>query len=257
VRGKPRSGATPLLEADRTVITSFHVALMGLVGEAARAQDVSTLRLDGGTGLAAYYLYHRESEDLDFFADPGLDPGGFGQAVRDLAAGRGVEMTPHGPQTAGMATYEAADPADPSHRVKLQFTVQSPFRLAPLEPAEEGILVASFRDICAGKLHAACDRLAYRDFYDVHVILTRGDNAASEEAILERFRLLLRDLLETDPGLNPSAVGQGLSRVVDRAIVEMIPLRLLIPARSEDIHRTLRVCIAECALQAIGMAPPA
>lgn len=224
---------------------------MGIVGEAARAHGAPNLRLDGGTGLAAYYLHHRESEDLDFFADPGLNPVDFGEAVRAIAERTGIEMVASGPQSSGMSTYQARDPQSPENAVKLQFAIQSPFRLAPLEDAEEGIRVGSYRDICAGKLHAACDRLAYRDFYDVHVILTRGARDVAEEEILGRFRPLLADLLESDPGLNPSAVGQGLSRVIGRAIVEMIPLRLLIPVSNEEIHRTLEICLAECARQAL------
>lgn len=249
-----RPGASPLLKADLSVITPFHVTLMGIVADADREQNVPNLRLDGGTGLAAYYLHHRESEDLDFFADPGLNPAEFGAAVRDHAARAGVEVTQHGAATVGMATYEATDPHDPGLKVKLQFAVQSPFKLAPLESAEEGIRVGSYRDICAGKLHAACDRLAFRDFYDVHVILTRGEQDVPEDVILGRFRPLLADLLESDPGLNPSVVGQGLSRPIGRAIVELIPLRLLIPTTSEAIHRTLSICMGECARQAI--APP-
>jgi hypothetical protein len=229
---------------------------MGIVAEADRAQSVPNLRLDGGTGLAAYYLHHRESEDLDFFADPGLNPGEFGEAVRQEAARAGVEMAKYGAQSAGMATYQATDPRDPALNVKLQFAVQSPFRLAPLEAAEEGIRVGSYRDICAGKLHAACDRLAFRDFYDVHVILTRGEPDVPEDVVLDRFRPLLADLLESDPGLNPIVVGQGLARVIDHAIVELIPLRLLIPATNHEIHRTLRICVAECARQAAATAPP-
>lgn len=227
---------------------------MGLVAKA--DQNASNLRLDGGTGLAAYYLHHRESEDLDFFADPGLDPVAFGEVVRGEAARIGVKMEKFGPQSPGMATYEATDPSSPGLTVKLQFAIQSPFRLAPLEVAEEGIRVGSYRDICAGKLHAACDRLAYRDFYDVHVILTRGEPDTPEAVILGRFRPLLADLLESDPGLNPVVVGQGLARLIGHAIVELIPLRLLIPATSQEIHRTLSICVAECARQATATAPP-
>jgi hypothetical protein len=222
---------------------------MGIVAEADRTQNIPNLRLDGGTGLAAYYLRHRESEDLDFFADPRLNPARFGEAVCDVAASAGVEMVRWGMQSPYIASYKANDPRDPGVDVKLQFAVQSPFRLAPLEETEEGIRVSSFRDICAGKLHAACDRLAHRDFYDLHIILTHGEHDPAEDAVLDRFRPLLADLLETDPGLNPSAVGQGLFRVLGHAIVEMIPLRLLIPATTKEIHRTLEICLAECARQ--------
>lgn len=237
-------------KADLSVITPFHVTLMGIVADADQAETVANLRLDGGTALAAYHLHHRESEDLDFFADPGLNPHQFGEAVSRVAAEAGVKLVPTGPQSTYITTYEAMDPKQPGISVKLQFAVQSPFRLAPLESTEERIRLSSYRDICAGKLHAACDRLAYRDFYDLHVILTGGNADLPSDAVRDRFKPLLADLLETDPGLNPSVVGQGLSRVIGHAVVERIPLRLLIPATTDEIHRTLEICAAECARQA-------
>jgi predicted nucleotidyltransferase component of viral defense system len=224
---------------------------MGIVAEAEKACPVENLRLDGGTALAAYFLHHRESEDLDFFADPGLKPAEFGEEVRRQAERAGVRIEQYGGIGPTMGTYTATDPGNPATTVKLQFVVQSPYRLAPLETTEEGILVSSYRDVCAGKLHAVCDRIAYRDFYDVHVILTRGERDVPEEVIAARFAPLLADLREIDPGLYPTFVGQALSRLVDRSIIEMIPLKLLIPATNQEIHRTLMVCVAECARQAI------
>ena len=122
-------------------------------------------------------------------------PGEFGKAVCGMAARAGIEMTLSGKQSTGVSTYAAADPGDSGFSVKLQFAVQYPSKLAPLEPVDEGIRVASYRDICAGKLHAACDRLAYRDFYDVHVILTHGMPDSGGDVILDRFKSLLADLL--------------------------------------------------------------
>ena len=57
---------------------------MRAVGHAAAAFGDIGLRLEGGTALAAYYLRHRESEDLDFFT------------VRELAIPEFVEfLVPH------------------------------------------------------------------------------------------------------------------------------------------------------------------
>src|SRR6476661_3284870 len=64
-------GECTLLSADPRIVTPFHIRLMQIVARADAAYGAPNLRLDGGTGLAAYYLHHRESEDLDFFSDPG------------------------------------------------------------------------------------------------------------------------------------------------------------------------------------------
>ncbi|HEU4884466.1 MAG TPA: nucleotidyl transferase AbiEii/AbiGii toxin family protein [Longimicrobium sp.] len=136
--------------------------------------------------------------------------------------------------------------------------MQSPFRLEPLEVATEGIRVSSFRDICAGKLHAVCNRLAHRDFYDLYVILTVGKPIAELDAgaVRTRFAALLADVIEIDPGLTPSSVGQSIARGSNRPIVSAIELNLLIPVSEEDLQTLLGHCIAECAAQSASTAPP-
>lgn len=230
---------------------------MQVVARADAAYGAPNLRLDGGTALAAYYLHHRESEDLDFFSDPGLNAPAFGDVVTDTAAAEGIRLEPYGGRSLGMATYVARGTGEPEQGVKLQFAVQSPFRLAPLETAAEGIRVSSFRDICAGKLHAVCDRLAHRDFYDLYVIVTGGTPVAEleERAVRVRFADLLADVMEIDPGLTPFSVGQAIARGLDRAIVSALQLRLLLTVTDEEVQTLLRYCVAECAAQAARTAP--
>jgi|GEM_PF-6045335 len=231
---------------------------MQIVARADAAYGAPNLRLDGGTALAAYYLHHRESEDLDFFSDPGLNAPAFGETVREAAAAEGVSLEAFGGQSLGMTTYTARGEGEPENGVKLQFAVQSPFRLEPLESVAEGIRISSFRDICAGKLHAVCDRLAHRDFYDLYVILTEGKPVAAveERVVRARFAALLADLMETDPGLTPFSVGQSLARGQNRPIVSVIELKLLMPVTEQDVQTLLGYCMAECASQSAGTAPP-
>lgn len=230
---------------------------MQIVARADAAYGVPNLRLDGGTALAAYYLHHRQSEDLDFFSDPGLNAPGFGDAVAEAAAAEGIRLEPFGGRSLGMVTYTAHSEGEPQEGVKIQFAVQSPFRLEPLESADEGIRISSFRDICAGKLHAVCDRLAHRDFYDLYVIVTGGKPVSSleEHAIRTRFAAHLADVIEIDPGLTPAVVGQAIARGMNRPIVSAIELNLLIPVTEEDMQTLLGHCIAECAAQSARSAP--
>jgi hypothetical protein len=175
-----------------------------------------------------------------------------------VAAPEGIHLESYGGQSLGMVTYTARGDGEPENGVKLQFAVQSPFRLEPLQATAEGIRVSSLRDICAGKLHAVCDRLAHRDFYDLYVIITGGRpvGAMEEGAIRTRFATLLADLIETDPGLTPFSVGQSIARGLGRPIVSMIELNLLVPVTEQDVQTLLGHCIAECAAQSAGTAPP-
>ena len=231
---------------------------MQIVARADAAYGAPNLRLDRGTALAAYYLHHRQSEDLDFFSDPGLNAPAFGDAVRDVAAAEGIQMDSYGGRSLGMATFTARGESEPQNGVKLQFAVQSPFRLEPLHDTAEGIRVSSLRDICAGKLHAVCDRLAHRDFYDLYVILTEGSPVGElqESAVRRRFAALLADLMETDPDLTPFSVGQAIARGVNRPIVSVIELNLLVPVAEEEMQTLLGYCVAECAAQSARTAPP-
>jgi hypothetical protein len=246
-----------LRSADRGVITPFHIRLMRIVGEAGQAHGVENLRLDGGTALAAYHLHHRESEDLDFFCDPPLNAAAFGDEVQQRARAEGVDVSSQGRANLGISRLQAQNPDNPEQQVKIDLVLQSPFRLEPLEDTAEEIHIPSYRDICAGKLHAICDRFEERDFIDLHVILTRssGGQPVTDDEICARFEALLRDLMECDPGLDPPYVGQAISRALGREIVSAFPLRLLIPIDETALQHTLELCADECARRTEGAAP--
>jgi hypothetical protein len=231
------------------VLTPTHLRLIDLVGRAANQYQAPNLRLEGGTALAAYYLGHRESEDLDFFGDPGLNARHFLDAVIPLVRDEGFDIETLGSSSLGFARAMATDQRT-GVAVKLDFAANSPFHLEPREDTAEGIPVASYRDLCAGKLHAICDRFAERDFVDLHVILTQGLTAGEtdgEAGLRARFRRLASDLFETDPGLYPAVVGTGIMRGYDRAIIATLPLRLLMPIEEFAIQRTIQFCAEECA----------
>jgi hypothetical protein len=189
---------------------------------------------------------HRESRDLDFFAAPSLNASEFGELVREEAEREGVQVSAVGPASLGYATYLARlrDAA-----VRLDFAAASSYRLDPFDETAEGVRIASYADLCAGKLHAICDRFAERDFVDLHFILHRGASGtgADEAHIRSRCAELVRDVMKIDPGLDPRLVGQSLGRGVDRAIVGELPLRLLRPVTDGGIQETVRLCVDECA----------
>ncbi|HST58822.1 MAG TPA: nucleotidyl transferase AbiEii/AbiGii toxin family protein [Longimicrobium sp.] len=231
--------------------------MIEIVREAATAQEIENLRLDGGTTLAAFYLHHRESEDLDFFCDPPFNAVAFGEAVQEHARAAGIEITSMGRANLSISRLLARNHDRPGQQVKIDLVLQSPFRLEPLDDTENGIQIPSYRDICAGKLHAVCDRFAERDFIDLHVILTQphGGSPASDDVICQRFEALMRDLKECDPGLDPPYVGQAIMQGLGRPIVSAFPLRLLIPIDEAALQHTLDLCVNDCARRTQHAAP--
>jgi hypothetical protein len=222
---------------------------MQIVAEADARYGAPNLRLDGGTALAAYHLGHRVSKDLDFFADYQMNAAAFAEAVREVAEARGFGMRATRARSMGFAQFIATDPGA-GIEVQLDFAAASPFHLEERDLAAEGIRVSSFRDLCAGKLHALCDRYEPRDFVDLHAILARpsGDGNPPDEAEMRRrFRTIVADLIQTDPGLDPMLVGNAVERGRGRSIVARLPYQLFIDLDDAAMQRTIELCSDESA----------
>jgi hypothetical protein len=132
-----------LRQADPRVVSPFHIRLMQVISEAGPVYGISNLRLQGGTALAAYHLHHRESEDLDFFADAPLDARDWGKFVQQRAAAESIELVPAGAPNMGMARYMATSPDAPGQQLKIDLVQESPYKLGPREETAEGIWIAS------------------------------------------------------------------------------------------------------------------
>lgn len=244
-----------LLRAHPRVVSPVHVRVLKAVAEAEREYGPLDLRLEGGTALAAYYLRHRQSEDLDLFGSPGMDARDFRAFVEETLSRDGLHVVGRGAANQGFAEFLVSDqpatvPALDRRNVRVQLGRASPFHLSPPLPTREGMPVASYRDVCAGKLHAVCDRYEPRDFIDLHCILHHhgpGEAPPDESERRGRFRALLADLEASDPGLTEVQVGQALARGVNRAIVSEFPLRLLVALEDEQIQDTVRLGLEECA----------
>lgn len=241
------------LVADPGVLSPLQVRLLRLIAQAEREYGSVGLRLEGGTALSAYYLRHRESEDLDLFGDSGLDARDFRAHVVERLGQDGLHVLSQGPASRGFAEMTVTDQevgasAD-SMGTRVQFGRTSPFALEPARRTAEGPPVASFRDVCAGKLHALCDRFEVRDYIDVHFIIAGGDpegGSNAEDSGAERVRRLVRDLHECDPGLTPVQVGEALARGIDRPLVGAFPLRMLRKVTDTEVQRTIRLAVEVC-----------
>jgi predicted nucleotidyltransferase component of viral defense system len=143
------------------VLTPLQEALLRKLG----ASPVgSAFFLTGGTALAAFYLEHRLSEDLDLFTE---DPGAIDlvrPTLEEIARTEGgsLEFARTYPRFLQCFLRQPG-----GEEVKMDFAVDSPYRLEPVRPTEYGIAVDGPLDIACNKLSALFDRAAGKDFVDV------------------------------------------------------------------------------------------
>jgi predicted nucleotidyltransferase component of viral defense system len=125
--------------------------------------------LTGGTALAALYLHHRYSVDLDLFTE---NPAAVVQVppkMEEIASRLGLEIT--FTRTLGMF-LEAFVTSPDGERIEFDFAQDSPYRLEPtrLDP-ELNLWVDNPTDIACNKLLALFDRAEPKDFVDIYFVV--------------------------------------------------------------------------------------
>ncbi len=165
--------------------------------------------LAGGTALAAAYLGHRRSEDLDFFS--------LGVPVRD-AVHEFAEVC----KQEGLSVKRNANDEQPSFArmwvagVKVEIGQDSPFCLAKSRAVLEGMPVRSLRDLAADKTLALFGRATTRDFVDVYML----ESQYGLDKLMEVAKA-------KDPGFNRSWFAKALQqveRVNPKDVAMLVPL---------------------------------
>ena len=122
--------------------------------------------LSGGTALAEFYLHHRYSEDLDFFAEEEFDPQSISVLLKRLQEPLHIDFF----------TYEQSFNRNlfflhiGDDVIKTEFTY---FPFAPIEkgPAAGSLRIESLLDIAANKVFTIYQKPRARDFIDLYCIL--------------------------------------------------------------------------------------
>jgi predicted nucleotidyltransferase component of viral defense system len=125
--------------------------------------------LTGGTALAALYLHHRYSVDLDLFTE---NPAAVAQVppiMQEIASRLGLEIT----FTRTLGTFLEAFVTSPDgERVEFDFAQDSPYRLKPTRlDSELDLWVDNPTDIACNKLSALFDRAEPKDFVDIYFVV--------------------------------------------------------------------------------------
>lgn len=147
------------------ILTQFQQLLLKTIGRSPLASD---FYLTGGTALAAFFLRHRLSEDLDFFtADPNAV-----QLVRGHLEQVAIQLDATVEFSRTFNTFVECFVTSPAGEpVKLDFAQDTPFRLMSTTHDQQfGLQIDSAIDIASNKLAALFGRAAAKDFVDVYFI---------------------------------------------------------------------------------------
>jgi hypothetical protein len=155
------------------ILSNFQYTFLKLFGG---LPDQEYFYLTGGTALAEYYLGHRLSFDLDLFTSETDLILPFSYRVEQAAHAAGFHMTVMR-RFASFVEFQVSRGED---ILKVDIALGSPFRLAPTELGDAGVMINDFQDIQADKTLAFFGRAEPRDAIDLYFLLqnTRFDDLA-------------------------------------------------------------------------------
>ena len=200
------------------ILTPFQKQLLKAIGNSPLADN---FYLTGGTALAAFYLKHRFSEDLDLFsADPNairLIRPSLETAVQQLNASLEFSRT--------FNTFvECFITAQDGERVKVDFAYDTPYRLQPtISNPEFNIQIDNSLDIASNKLSALFGRAAEKDFVDIFFINRE----------LMPFHELLPHARQKHVGMDDYWLAIALQRV---RLVKLLP-RMIKPLEIAELQK--------------------
>lgn len=148
---------------EQAVISKEQKAAIGLI---AGEPSLAHFYLTGGTALAAYYLKHRISDDLDFFAPVEADKiflHAFAERIAKEINAVSVRFERLYDRNQFFFTFDGRE-------LKIEFT-KYPFRQLAPPMTKDGIRIDSLRDIAANKIMALVDRFDPKDFVDLFFLL--------------------------------------------------------------------------------------
>src|SRR3989338_4866687 len=148
---------------DARILTSDQIALLHYLGRTPSMRE--SFYLTGGTPLAAFYLNHRYSEDLDFFSETEIDLVGLNLMMSEMKRAlliTGIDFQQSFNRNLFFIHLK-------SGVIKTEFTY-FPFPRIEKGNAQFGMSVDSIVDIAVNKLFTIYQRTKARDYIDLYCI---------------------------------------------------------------------------------------
>lgn len=151
------------LSMEKTILSERQKKILKAIG--AHTKIASSFYLSGGTALAAYYLFHRYSEDLDFFSEIEFDIQGitvFLSQLKNVLECISIDFQQSLNRNLFFLRF-------PDEVLKIEFTYY-PFPRIERGLMQNGLTIDSLRDIAVNKLFTIYQRSAARDYIDLYCI---------------------------------------------------------------------------------------
>jgi len=187
-------------------------------------EDSNAFYLTGGTALAAFYLTHRKSNDLDFFTGEEniLTPFSFRleKKLRDQQINT--------ERRRGLHSFVELVVNKGDESTLIHIAQDAPFRLEPpIElPEFPGLKIDSLVDIASNKLLALFQRATLRDFIDIYFLIK--ENHFTSEKLIKLAK-------EKDPGFELYWLGVAFERINVFSFDSPDMLLLIKPCAMKDL----------------------
>lgn len=142
-----------------------------VINEVANELKLADFYLTGGTALSAYYLFHRISDDLDFFCFKELDIIFIHEFISRIKKALNAKNVRYEHLYDRNIFYFASEE---NKELKIEFT-KYPFKQLDPPKVVDRLQVDSLRDIEANKLMALLERFDPKDFVDLFYLLQSVD----------------------------------------------------------------------------------
>ena len=195
------------------ILTKDQVAVLLLIGK--NPSMTKQFYLTGGTPLAAFYLQHRYSEDLDFFSEEEIDPAALNVFFRDTKQELGftsIDFQSSLNRNLFFLQFE-------SGVLKMEFTY-FPFPRIEHGAKEYGIELDSLLDIAVNKLFTIYQRTKARDYIDLYLICQKAGFTISD--------LIMKAKAKFDWHIDPVQLGTQFVKAEEapdypRLLIELDP----------------------------------
>lgn len=155
--------------------------------------------LTGGGALAGYYFGHRETHDLDLFAEPGPELDEAARALQEAATACGAALSP----VRKSPTFSRFIAQRGEERCLVDLVIDATVRV-DREPRRFGpVRVDTLREIAANKVDALLGRSEIRDLVDLRVILASGVDLGRA----------MQDAERKDAGVDPATLAWVLDQI--------------------------------------------
>jgi len=217
----------------KEILTRNQIKILKAIGQEPRLKE--SFCLTGGTALAAFYLKHRYSEDLDFFSEKEFEPQSVFVFLKSIKKELMIKKIAYEQSFNRHLFFLHLD----KDIIKTEFTY---FPFSPLRHnlTEYGVTIDSLLDIAVNKLFTIYQKPRSRDFIDLYLIIRKEHWSINE--LIKKAKLKFDwhvDPLQLGSQFMQAAVLKDYPRMIKRIIPKVWQDYFIKQARllGEDIMR--------------------